>query len=187
MSEIIAKAMNSTLGTAKFVAFDKIMHYKSVDASDTTLITISEKDCETCTVVGNYNGTGKEATKAQNTNAVKFEIPTLSGTVKLATKLVTHSDATAAYKVYGECTLLRNDVEVLKITNIKATGGTGSGNDVATDIAINELVVLPGDVFTLKLSLYTEAPAQNYGGTMKVSEPIRIKGTTRDYIGVNIL
>lgn len=186
MSEIIARAMNSTLGTDNFVAFDKLMQYKSVDASDTTLITISENDCETCTVVGNYNGTGKEATKAQHTDAVKFEIPSLSGTVNLVTKLATLCNASANYYVIGEFTLLQNGVEISKITNIRDVGNPGTVATM-TDVVVNDIVVQPRDIFTLKLTLYTEAPAQNYGGTMRIAEPIRINGTIRDYVGVNIL
>lgn len=130
MSEIISKAMNSTLGTNKFKAFDELLlDSKSIIPGDDIVNRFSNDN-------GDYWTIGENVVTKTETEIVKFTMP-LSGRIMLKYQLMSYSKDKYAYLyVYVN--------NVLYVTKSATDYGW---DDTASSIFIS---ANRGDVITIK-------------------------------------
>lgn len=131
MSEIISKAMNSTLGTNKFKAFDELLlDSKSLIPGDDVVIPFNDN------AYSSYWYINDTVIKKTETEIVKFTMP-LSGRIKL------RYDMTTDNKDYVSCLYIYVNGTMQTTEN---TWSTSSGDTPA------ELIISAnrGDVITIK-------------------------------------
>ena len=129
MSEIISKAMNSTLGTNKFKAFDELLlDSKSLIPGDDVVVPFSNDS--------SYWYIGNTIIRKTETEIVKFTMP-LSGAIKLRYDMRTENK-----DYYSEMYIYVNET---KQTTKKFWDTSWSGTFLELTISANR-----GDVITIK-------------------------------------
>ena len=176
--------MNSTLGTSKFVGFDKLMHYKKVTPSESILFYILPEECDAGELLGNYNGTGDPAKQWSNTTATSFKISTLNGRIDIKfdvtisiTQYERHDDS-----VLGVIGLMKNNEEIGRKGGYRVAANNGTGGSQTISVYFPNVIVTPGDKFWISLTLSSERPETTNTGSIAISSNVNINGTLSDYI-----
>ena len=130
MSELISKAMNSTLGTTKFKAFDELMlDSKSLTPGDDVIIKFSETGTD-------YWYINEKTIPKTETEIVRFTMP-LSGTILMRFNLRTNNeDYQAILNVY--------------VNGTKYTGRTSKSRATGDTPDTFHISANRGDVITIK-------------------------------------
>lgn len=188
MSEIIAKAMNSTLGTSNFKAFDKLLTVKSVKNSNDEIYTLPES-VDTDEVIRYSQG---EAYDENNNYSLKnvfsFKMNLQGGVtidVPVTCTAATHFALTTKYQV----SIRKNYDKLLMYSNWTVNSG-GTENKTIT---FNNVPITPEDILTIRLSVTLEestpslTPQGEYSSSISIADVIKIKGTLREHIAYEVL
>ncbi len=189
MSEIIAKAMNSTLGTNKFKAFDELMAYRGAVASDELITTIDQARGEKVSILGNYNGTGNKDITSVSRDIISFRVK-VKGTVKITLGVEVCDNSKIADRcATGVVSLFKNN-EQIATGSYRSDGGTLSSGEspVKHDVVWYDVPIDTEDIFTIRLAVSTDFPSTaDLTGYVAITSAIMIKGTLHDYIKVELI
>lgn len=184
MSEIIAKAMNSTLGTSNFKSFDELMRLKSVSSGDEFITNVP--GTKGAIVRVGYAHKGESTVNVPITQVIaKFNVP-LHGTVNIQLPVNVAMTFVTGYgnqKVTGEVRLYRNGSLYSTATGLYVMSqGATTYSYVAS---FNHVEISPNDVFKLEMAISVDG---QYGaGWMQSTDRANVYGTLLDYMPVNII
>lgn len=190
MSEIIARAMNSTLGTSNFKAFDELIRLRNAVASDDFITNVPETQWAVVNWIGEEFDYEGNPTNTVDVSAVvdtkSFRIP-IKGTVKMSFPVRTTISAIPGHgnpSIKSTIYLYKNDTLIATVSGASATY-LGEATDETKTVVFNGVVISPGDVFVIKLSLVSSSGWCK--GNAQVTEPVTISGTLMEYVPVDII
>ena len=186
MSEVIAKAMNSTLGTEHFVGFDRLMFRKGVKASDTELW--SDNLGETIVEVKDTIGEGESVYEV----AYSAVIGNLSGRVNISIPdILVHRNSysgsgLALESIAGRVHLYVNDILYASTDTAYASNDANrEACDSRLQVSFANVKVQAGDVIKIMLEARRGVNARVCTGYVSTdNKTISIKGTLADYIDI---
>ena len=179
MGAIMAKAINSTVGTGKFLSFDELLfQQKTIVSSDNLLYEIGGSSVGTSLSV-----TGKSTDETIPNNKEK-ELASLkilcSGNFNIKSKVSCQDerDNVKSYIIGG----LRIYKNGSLVTTVKGSSNTAGTTANTHDITISNITVSAGD--ELSVSLYIEShiayDLATYTGTVTLLSPVSIYGTLKE-------
>ena len=191
MSEIIAKAMNSTMGTSKFRSFDRLLNTKSVVSGDTVFCEIGQaKETDEVVMYGYYNKTGDTNVTYVIGDVFKFKL-NLSGTVSITVPMTYR----VSMEVGSSYTPDKYQVSLRKNGSLLAYehwSGQFTGIENRT-VKFEDVAVNPNDEFVIRLSVTINSIAmsgssyKDYSSSLKISDAVTLGGEISDYIQYDVL
>ena len=179
MGAIMAKAMNSTVGTDKFFSFDELLfQQKTIVSSENLLYEFGGSAVGTAISV---TGKSTDETIPNNKEKEIFSLKILcSGNFDVKSKVGSQDgrDNVNSY-VLGGLRIYKNGSLVTTVTVKSPTTGTGQ---YAQELTMSDITVSAGDEISVRL--YVEShiayDLATYTGTATLLAPVCIYGTLKD-------
>lgn len=180
MSAIMAKAMNSTVGSDNFLSFDQLLYQQKIIAPSENLY---------CTMSSSKVGESIATDIANGLNTAEKQIASFEmltgGSFTLATTIVARGDIntlTSSDSIRVAVSIYKGQTKLGWVFSDLAITDVGGPNEPATvAIKFPDIEVLPGENIRVMLYCGVSNPGR-YNAICTLASPIEIRGDIKDRI-----